>query len=274
MNTRSLLLVIAVSFIVVGTCHAGKCPPGRELKIWGSLDSKPKTAESYKPDKVDIGIGSYKLLELRGPAAGYTLAEREVAVYNRLVEALSIGQVTPGMICVGKVRSAPTIYVGPVRFISVYVQDATAAGTTQEALAQAWRDRLAEVLPKITVPTGDRVGAAGGPGGAYEVAVGGVLLFRLRGADGFASTAARGQAVEAQIVNMLSDGKYKGTTATAVAVDGDWVVMFGKVHVVTATAEDAAPNGTTPEKLAKSWAAKLNQSLSRLKGPTGETPTL
>lgn len=273
MRIRSLLVVIAVTVIAVGSCHAAKCPPGKELKLWGSLDSKPKTAEAYKPDKVEIGIGSYKLLELRGPAAGYTLPEREVAVYNRLVEALSIGQVTPGMVCVGKVRSAPTIYVGPVRFISVYRQDAIRANTTQEALAQEWRDRLAQVLPKLTAPTADRIRPGGGVAGSYEVAVGGVLLFRLRGPDGFASVTARGVAVEGQIVKALSDGKYVPSTASAVAAGKEWVVMFRGLRLVTATEQDAAANGTTMEKLAKSWAAALNAALPRLKGPTGETTT-
>ncbi len=274
MNSRSLVVAIAVLALVASVCCAQEaCPQGAEKKLWGGLESRPKTADGYTPEKAEIGIGSYKLLELRAPAAGYSLAEREVAVYNRLTEALSIGPVTPAMICVGKVRSAPTIYVGRVRFVSVYASDAAAAGTTQEALASAWRNNLAAVLPGLTRVTGPR--AIVPPGvvpGTYEVAVGGTLLFRLRGADGFASLSTRGQAVEEHIVKMLSDGKVKPTLAKAESVAGKWIVSFGGVQIVTATAEDAAANRTTPELLAGVWAAKLNSLLGKLKGATGTAP--
>jgi hypothetical protein len=275
MNIRSLVVAIAVLVITMGVCVAqGKCPQGAETKLWGGLESKPKTADSYTPDKAEIGIGSYRLLELRGPAAGYTLAEREVAVYNRLTEALSIGPLTPDMICVGRVRSAPTIYVGPVRFVSVYASDAAAAGTTRELLAHAWRDSLAAVLPTLTKPTGSKcILPAGVVPGTYEVAVGGALLFRLRGPDGFVSLAARGQAAEASIVRMLSDGNAQPTAVVASAVAGNWVVKFGNLLIVTATSEDAVANGTTPQLLAEAWVAKVNAQLGKLKGPTGDNPT-
>ena len=286
MNARTLVASLVMLVLLSGVCLAqAPCPQGPEMKLWGSLDSKPKIADSYDPDKVEIGIGSYKLLELTGPAAGYTLAEREVAVYNRLTEALSIGPVTPGMICVGRVRSAPTVYVGPVRFVSVYAKDAAAVGLTQEQLAWQWRDRLAQVLPKITAPTAGEVPETAAPGAAaapavapdqalmtgqvYEVAVGGILLFRLRGKDGFDSLEARGLAAEKQIVRMLSDGSYNKATAAPQAVDGQWVVMFGNQRVVTATAEDAAANKATPEQLVTSWSARLNSLLPTLKGSTG-----
>jgi hypothetical protein len=271
MNVRSLVVAITVLIVAVGTCCAqAQCPRGAELKLWGGLDSKPKIADAYAPDKVEIGIGAYKLLELHRGAAGYTLAEREVAVYNRLTEALSIGPVSPTMICVGRVRSAPTVYVGRVRFISAYAGDAAAVNTTQDALAQSWRDSLAAVLPALTKATGPKVITPPGcVAGTYEVAVGGTLLFRLRGPDGFASLAARGVAVEENVVKMLSDGKYKPTTAEAFCDAGKWVVKFGAVTLVTATEEDATANRTTPELLARAWAAKLNGLLGKLKGPTG-----
>lgn len=285
MNIRTLVTSLVMLVLLSGVCVAqAPCPQGPELKLWGSLDSKPKIADGYAPDTVEIGIGSYKLLELTGPAAGYTLAEREVAVYNRLTEALSIGPVTPGMICVGRVRSAPTVYVGPVRFISVYAKDAAAVGLTQEQLAWQWRSRLAQVLPEITAPTAGEVPEVAAPGApapavapeqalvaepVYELAVGGILLFRLRGKDGFESLEARGLAAEKQIVRMLSDGSYSKAKAAPQAVDGQWVVMFGNQRVVTATADDAAANKATPEQLVTAWSARLNSLLPTLKGSTG-----
>jgi len=55
-------------------------------------------------------------------------------------------------------------------------------------------------------------------------------------------------------------------------VAGKWIVSFGGVQIVTATAEDAAANRTTPELLAGVWAAKLNSLLGKLKGATGTAP--
>jgi len=281
MNSRSLAVAIAMLVIAVGVCSA-QSPQDKEIKLWGGLDSKPKIADGYAPEKVEIGLGQYKFMELRGPAAGYTLAEREVAVYNRLTEALSIGPLKPEMIRVGRVRSAPTIYVDHVRLISVYPRDAAAVGTTQEALAQSWRNNLADVLPKLTAATSERLSGPAGAqaaategavAGTYEVAVGGLLLFRLRGPDGFASLAERGQAIEAKIVKMLSYGKSKAQLAQAQALDGKWVVAYDGQRVVTVTAEDAAANKATPEALARAWAAKLNGLLGKLKGPTAPGAT-
>jgi hypothetical protein len=296
MNVRSFALVIAALLVLAAMCVAAEpapkcagscdtctppCPKGPEVKIWGSLDSKPKIAYGYEPDTVEIGIGSYKLLELRGPAAGYTLAEREVAIYNRLTEALSQGPINPNMICVGRVRSAPTIYIGPVRFVSVYVRDAAAVNMTQEALAHAWADRLIAVLPRITAATAEipeepRPGAMPlpvvGEEAPYEVAVGGTVVFRLRGPDGFESVRARGRAAEAQIVRMLSDGGSEDVVAEVMEVDGDWVVTYAGEQVVTVTAADAEANKTTLESLAKVWAAKLTTVLPKVKGPTGAAP--
>lgn len=285
MKTVTAAILIAAAFATLASVCLGQapCPQGREVKIWGGLDSKPKVAEGYQPQTARIGIGSFHLLELPGPAAGYTVAEREVAVYNRLVEVISHGPVTADKICVGRVRSAPTIYVGGYRFVSVYARDVAGTGMTQEQLAQQWRNRLAEVLPKITAATpGPMVAAPGGaasapvtgsataPSNTYEVAVGGVFLLRLRDKNGCDSLEMRGEKVEKSVVRMLSDGRKGRLTAQAVQKGGEWTVEYGDVQVVTATAADAAANGNmTTEALAKQWADTLNAALTKMKSPTG-----
>lgn len=253
----------AAACAVSAPCVA--CPPGKEIKIWGGLDSKPKTAESYKPEKVTIGVGDFDLFEIKTAAAGYSLSEREVAIYNRLVEILSKGPGRPEAVCVGRVRSAPTIYVGNFRLVSVYQKDAEAAGMTQEALAEKWRARIAEVLPKVVTE-----GVAPKPAEVYEVAVGGQFLFRLRDKDGFPSLKARGVALEEQVVKMLSDGRKGRMTAQAAQVGNDWVVKYGELRLVTATAADACALGLTPQALAEKWTADLNVALLKLKSATGD----
>lgn len=275
-------ITVAALLMLASVCFGqAACPPGPEVKIWGSLDSKPKIADGYQPQTARIGVGSYHLLELPGGAAGYTLAEREVAVYNRLTEALSHGPVSANKICVGRVRSAPTIYVGDCRFVSVYASDVKGTGMTQEQLAQQWRDQLAQVLPKITGPTGTAPVEGAAPAGpltnagpaladTYEVAVGGVFLFRLRDRDGSPSLEARGKKVDAQVVSMLSDGRKGRLVAQAVQKGEEWTVKYGDVQVVTVTSGDAAANGNmTTEALASQWAATLNAALAKMKSPTG-----
>lgn len=268
------VIVVAASLMLVSVCFGqAKCPPGPEVKIWGGLDSKPHTSDSYGAETAAIGIGSFELFELPGGAAGYTLAEREVAVYNRLTEILSHGPIRADQVCVGRVRSAPTVYVRNFRLVSVYASDAAATGSTQQALAEAWRDRVAEVLPKITAPTGGTQWAPGAPGEVYDVAIGGILLFRLRDRNGCPSLAYRGREVEDSVVRMLSDGRKGRLRAEAVPVGKEWAVQYGDVQVVTATAGDAMGSGNkSTQALAMRWAATLNTALDKLKEDTGSCP--
>ncbi|NPV46925.1 MAG: hypothetical protein HPY69_08195 [Armatimonadetes bacterium] len=161
MKTRVLLPLCAgilLLGVVIPYAAAAECNPVREVKIWGGLSSKPKTADSYRPAEARIGIGAFDMLDIKCPAAGYSIAEREVAIYNRLVEIISNGPVQPEAVCVGKVRSAPTVFVGSYRLVSVYPQDARAAGKSQQQLAQEWARRVAAALPQVA-PTATAVKA-------------------------------------------------------------------------------------------------------------------
>lgn len=246
---------------------AKSCPTGREVKIWGGLDSKPKTSDQYQPEAVKIGIGSFNMFEIERGAAGYSLAEREVAIYNRLTEILSKGPARPESVCIGRVRSAPTIYVGPYRLVSVYKHDAVAAGMTQEELAEKWRGGIAEVLPKVASAN---VAPKSPLYGSYEVAVGGTFLFRFRDRDGYESTEKRGLDVEKRVADMLSDGRKGRLTAQAVEENGEWIIRYGELKLLTVTSDDATLNCSTRPILAQRWANDLNVALLKLKAPTGD----
>jgi hypothetical protein len=246
---------------------AKSCPRGTEIKIWGGLESKPKTAEGYKPETVKIGIGVFEMFEISSGAAGYTLPEREVAIYNRLNEILSTEPGHGNSVCVGRVRSAPTIYVGNHRLISVYKQDAQAAGMTQQELAAKWRDRIALVLPQVATAN---LAPKSPLYGSYEVAVGGTLLFRLRDKDGYDSTEQRGLDVERRVVEMLSDGRKGRLTAQAVEQDGEWIIRYGELKLLNVSQADASLNCSTRPILARRWANDLNAALLKLKAPTGD----
>lgn len=279
MKTLKTTVVIAALLVLtaLAACAQGSsascaqaCPAGKEVKVWGSLDSKPKTNEAYQPEKVVIGIGAYEMFEIRNGAAGYSLAEREIAVYNRLTEILSKVSGAPGTICVGQVRSAPTLFIGPYRFISVYAQDAAAFKMTQSALAAKWAAQIGAVLPRVVTENA----ALKPKQPPYEVAVGGLSILRLRDKDGYATVKARGRAIEDQLVLVLSDGRKAKLHPTAVPVGVNWAVKYGDLTVVEATPTDAVLNHSTPQLLATAWAADLDAALAKLKAPTGAAAPL
>lgn len=161
MKTRlliTLLAVVLLAGIAASWAAAAGCNPVREIKIWGGTSAKPKTADSYQPAHARIGIGRFDMIEISRPAAGYSIAEREVAIYNRLVEIISNGPVQPEAVCVGQVRSAPTVFVGSYRLVSVYPQDARAAGMSRQELAHKWARAVSAALPQVA-PTAAAVKA-------------------------------------------------------------------------------------------------------------------
>jgi hypothetical protein len=167
MKSRVLLTVLTVAVLLAwGTAVWAEASGGNrisEIKIWGGLSEKPKTSDKYQPSRADIGIGSFGMFTIHRPAAGFSIAEREVVVYNRLVEILSQGPVNPGAVHVRKVRSAPTVYVGRYRLVSVYRQDAKAAGVAcQAGLACKWSKSIANALPQVAPANAvSRAGATG-----------------------------------------------------------------------------------------------------------------
>lgn len=143
----------ALLLVLAGSLWAAECcPAGKEIKIWGGDGDKPKTNDSYKPAQAIIGVGRFDILTIKNAAVGVSIAEREVIVYNRLCEILSNGPVNPSAVCVGKVRSAPTVFVGPYRLISVYPQDAAAYQRTAQEVAEGWAKSVAAVIP-LVAPT-------------------------------------------------------------------------------------------------------------------------
>ena len=167
MKSRVLLTVLTVTVLLAwgAAVWAGASTGNRikEIKIWGGLSEKPKTSDKYQPNRADIGIGRFGMFTIHRPAAGFSIAEREVVVYNRLVEILSQGPVNSAAVCVRKVRSAPTVYVGRYRLVSVYRQDVKAAGAGgQEELARKWAKGIAVVLPQVAPANAvSKAGAAG-----------------------------------------------------------------------------------------------------------------
>jgi len=155
MSKRVLVAATAgILLVVVGAVSwAAECgPAGKEVKIWSGDGDKPKVSEKYQPDRAVIGIGRFDILTIKNAAAGVSIAEREVIIYNRLCEILSNGPVNPGAVCVRMVRSAPTVFVGDTRLVSAFAKDAAAYGLTAQQVAERWAKSVAAIIP-LVAPT-------------------------------------------------------------------------------------------------------------------------
>lgn len=233
---------------------AGVGASQEEVVIWPSASDKPKAPEAFSAEAYEVGVNGVSFFTLRASAAGYKLIERACIADLRLTEVLS--RRLTGPVVVKPIRGKPTIYVGPVRVITVYPNDVAAcrAKSAQE-LACRWAQALREGLPRV-VP-----GAPVTICRVYEVAVNNHLLFRLRAAAGYPSVKARGAAVEQQVVEVLSRGAKAVTcapTANGVGIYADGVL------VVEVTREDAAAAKSTPMAIARAWAENLRAALGQI----------
>ncbi len=148
----SLTLAVSAAFAAdtdapagVETCAALPC----SVVISGDLADKPAT-RGPALDRADIAIGNHEMFSILTNAGGFTIAERERIVYMRLTEIISNVRVRPSAFGIVSVRGKPTICVGPYRLITVYPNDAAAAGCTADELAAEWMGSLMRELPWVT----------------------------------------------------------------------------------------------------------------------------
>jgi hypothetical protein len=249
--------------VLLLVCMAGAlawAEPGGEVVIWGDVADAPRvpSADVFSPHAMDIGVNGVSFFTLRAPAAGFSIAQRARALDARIAEILS--RRVCGPVVVRTIRGKPTIYVGPIRLVTVYPEDVRAAGACCAFhLARAWAASVAAGLRRV-MP-----GLAGPVSGLYTVALNNQLLFRLRWSDGYPSVARRGRVVEQRVAEALSRrAREVSLTATR---DGCVVLADGQ-PVVEATWKDAELAGTSPQALATSWAANLRRALSLIAAPT------
>ncbi|MCX7599951.1 MAG: hypothetical protein N2512_13950 [Armatimonadetes bacterium] len=225
-----------------------------EVVIWGSAAEKPALPENLSVASYEVGVNGVSFFIVRAPAAGYTVAQRGYIADLRITEVLSRGLTGP--VLIKWIRAKPTIYVGPVRIITVYPSDVAAWGVGSGAkLASMWARALRENLPKV-VPGARKSALA-----VYQVAVNNCLLFRLRTAANYPSLKGRGAAVEQQVVEAMS--RCARTVTCAPTANGVGVFADG-ILVVEATPDDARAAKLTTAALAEVWAANLRAALKRV----------
>jgi len=131
----TLLLTLS---LMLAASAMGWCVVPDEIVLFGDDTCKPPTnSANYRPTSADIQINGAIYFTILTPAAGYSVAERETIVLQRIVEAMSGNGMPP--VYVDTVRGRPTVYVGKIRLITVYPQDVAAAGAASDwSLAGEW----------------------------------------------------------------------------------------------------------------------------------------
>lgn len=230
--------------------------PG-EIVLWGDENFKPPTnAAAYDPDRAKIKIDAAVFFEIRSPAVGYSVAEREAIILQRIIEIFSSGKIAP--VYVAPVRGRPTIYVHKIRLVTVYPDDVRAyAARDAWTLAEHWAEGVRKGL-LITAPS-----HCFGTPPLYRVAIGGKLFFRLIDPAGYENVRQRGRVVDARLAAIISE--FDPSLVAIMPVPRGVAVTFDGRAVVVATLGDAKPRGVSVDALAAAWAENLRRIMPLVK---------
>jgi hypothetical protein len=227
--------------------------PG-EIVFYGDEAVRPPTnAANYAPTEVAIQFDAEIFFRIRTGAVGYSVAERESIVLQRIVEAVGAGKIAP--VYVDEVRGAPTVYIDRYRIVTVYPQDVVAAAApSAEALAYQWAAGLRRGLER-TAPTWIVE-----PEPVFNVGVGPVVILRLRTAAGYDSLRDRAAAVNQVLPDLMVD--FDPALVAIRPVEAGTAVLYDGRVVVVATPGDAAAEGAaSAEALGAEWAQRLRALL-------------
>ncbi len=164
------------------------------------------SGSAFAAQSGDISLAGKVVMRLRVGAGGLSLEERAALVQARLIDLLSVTDLSSSDIGVRPTRYGPTIYVRGRKFLTVDKETATASGTTPDLLAASWAKRLAQVLPSVNVRLGSTSAAA----------VGASLPF----GGGRASGAGAPPAVTNSLMNAASNTPVLSTFVKAITAAG------------------------------------------------------
>lgn len=114
----------------------------------------------------EIWLGGYMLLKIRCAAGGYTIEQRVEALQARANNLLELYHEVSA-VTVRMAGSDAVISTDGRLFITVTAADAKANGTTPQALAGIWAQRLRANLAHVT-PEKPGVGIPGHPSGSED----------------------------------------------------------------------------------------------------------
>lgn len=255
---RVCLLGLALVPLVLALPSIGACAVPDEIVYYGAEDQRPMVADAWQPDLVEIKTDSFVYFTIRTPAAGFSIAEREAIVLQRLIEVMSSGNISP--VYVDEVRGAPTVYVGKIRIVTVYPQDVAASGAANaQALAWQWADGIRKGL----LATAPSTCFAGPP--VYTVAIGNQVFFRLTDPMGYETVRARGKVTDAALAAIAGNFD-PDLVGQAPRADGGIDITYGADTIVTVTPADARSKGMSVNALANAWVANIKAGLPKVSG--------
>lgn len=258
---RSVCLIILALFALTLVLPGlGLCAVSDEVVFYGEESYRPLVADAYQPEVAEIKTDGFVYFTIRTPAAGYSIAERESIVLQRLIEVMSSGSIAP--VYVDEVRGAPTVYVGRFRIVTVYPADVVACGAANaRALAEQWADGVRKGLLR-TAPS-----ACFGGSALYTVAIGNQVFFRLVDPMGYGNVRRRGQEVDRALSDIAGNFNPQMVHQLPAGPDGSITIQYGCCKpIVTVTPADAQPRGMTVQALADAWVANLKAGLPRVTG--------
>jgi len=106
----------------------------------------------------EIVLGDVVVIRLRNGSGKLDLTKRADVVQERINQILSIADVTAKDVCLKKLPEGPTLFVRDIKLVTVDLETANVAGTTQDSLAKQWAHRLMGVIDQVNVrPPGDPI---------------------------------------------------------------------------------------------------------------------
>lgn len=253
------LIGLAVMPLLLAFPSIGACAVPDEIVYYGAENDRPMVADAWQPELVEIKTDACVYFTIRTPAAGFSIAEREAIVLQRLIEVMSSGKISP--VYVDEVRGAPTVYVDKIRIVTVYPQDVAASGAANAwALAEQWADGIRKGLLATAPST-----CFGGPP-VYTVAIGNQVFFRLTDPMGNATVRARGKEADAALTSIAGNFN-PDMVRQAPRADGGIDIIYGCcTTIVTVTPADAKSKGMSVKALADAWVANIKTGLPKVSG--------
>ena len=128
---------------------------------------------------------------------------------------------------------------------------------------------IAVLLALLALPALSAIQAIANPTG--EMIIGYQVVLRIRDAAGGMTVQQRVDQITTRLNKRLGSRDFDPTLITVRKYGGEYAVMHGDSLIVTADSKTAAYNKTSPENLAKQWAANLRRVIPLAKAKT-ESP--
>lgn len=116
-----------------------------EIVMYSGDGDVPKAGRLSGAIAGKIAVDGIAVISLPGGGGGVPLSVRAEILDTRMTEVLCR---PPAPVTIGEIRGKPTLYVGDLRLITVYPEDAAARGTRMQELAQQWAAQVRAAISR------------------------------------------------------------------------------------------------------------------------------